>query len=65
VTVRRFQDLILIDSRLGSLAGIIAGLAASFFRFGFRWPYWRICNNIATFLWGCRVAVVAAEPGSA
>jgi hypothetical protein len=41
---RQFKDLILVNNWPGSLGGIIAGLAASFFLFGFWWPYWRIAD---------------------
>jgi len=36
--------LIFIPSWTGSLAAIVAGSIASFFLFGFFWPYWRIAD---------------------
>jgi hypothetical protein len=41
---RSFKDLFLIHNWTGSIALIVAGLALSFFAFGFWWPYWRIAD---------------------
>jgi hypothetical protein len=39
---RNFNDLFLVNSWIGSVALIVAGLVVLFFAFGFWWPYWRI-----------------------